>query len=208
MSGVRLRSTTTQAQISSAPAHAHFAMVEKAALHNLDQLMREDMQAARMVVSLIRLMEPGSGGVVVASNRTLQSLLGISESTVKRALRTLIAGHWVQRMRIGGAHALAINRTVAWVGPRGDLDHAVFGATVIASREEQDAIALDPGELRQIPVAHPSEMVLPHGIEPPPPNQPGLDGMEPAVARTKHATDDDAQARAELERRGQRRLTD
>lgn len=181
-------------------------MVEKTALHNLDQLMQEDMQAARMIVSLIRLMEPGSGGVVVASNKTLQSLLGISESTVKRALRTLIAGHWVQRMRIAGAHALAINRAVAWVGPRGDLSHAVFGATVIASREEQDAIALDPGELRQIPMAHPSELVLPHGVEPPPPSQPGLVGVEPAVARTRAV--DDAADREALEARGQQRLPD
>lgn len=180
-------------------------MVEKAALHNLDQLMQEDMQAARLVVSLIRLMEPGSGGVVVASNKTLQSLLGISESTVARALRTLTKGRWVQRIRIGGAYALSINRTVAWVGSRGDLDHAVFSATVIASREEQDAIALDPGELRQIPVAHPAEMALPHGAEPPPPSQPGLSGVEPAVARTKGG-DDDEQIRRELEARGQQRL--
>ena len=42
------------------PGPAHFAMVEKTALHNLDELMRQDMQAARLIVSLIRLMEPGS----------------------------------------------------------------------------------------------------------------------------------------------------
>ena len=182
-------------------------MVEKTALHNLEQLMQEDMQAARLIVSLIRLMEPGSGGVVVASNKTLQSLLGISESTVARALRTLTKGRWVQRIRIGGAYALSINRTVAWVGPRGDLEHAVFAATVVASREEQDALALDPGELRQIPMAHPGELVLPAGDEPPPPSQPGLSGMEPAVARTRtQQHDDDMALRAELEARGQRRL--
>ena len=204
MTNVRLRSTTAKSLESSAPSQAHFAMIEKTALHNLDVLMSKDMQAARMVVSLIRLLEPGSGGVVVASNKTLQSLLKISESTVKRALRTLIEGHWVQRMRIGGAHALAINRAVAWVGPRGQLDHAVFGATVIASREEQDAMALDPGQLRQIPVAHAWEVALPAGDEPPPPSQMGLAGMEPAVARTK--AHDDAADRVELEARGQRRL--
>lgn len=180
-------------------------MVEKTALHNLDQLMQEDMQAARLIVSLIRLMEPGSGGVVVASNKTLQSLLGISESTVARALRTLTRGHWVQRIRIGGAYALSINSTVAWIGPRGDLDHAVFAATVIASREEQDAIALEPGELRQIPVAHPAELALPHGAEPPPPSQPGLQGVEPAVARTRGQADD-YMIRRELEALGQRRI--
>ena len=99
---------------------ANFAMIEKVALHNLDKLMQEDMQAARLVMSLIRLMEPGSGGIVVASNKSLQELLGVSESTVARALRSLVKGNWVQRIRIAGAHALAINKTVAWVGPRSD----------------------------------------------------------------------------------------
>ena len=178
------------------PGPATFAMVEKVALHNLDQLMQEDMQAARLVVSLVRLLEPGSGGIVVASNKSLQELLGVSESTVARAMRTLVKGHWVQRIRIAGAHAIAINKTVAWVGPRGQMDHAVFNATVIASRSEQDAAALEPGELKQIPVAHPYEAILPIGIEPTPPSQRGLDGVEPAIARHQD----------ELEARGQQRL--
>lgn len=180
------------------PGNATFAMVEKVALHNLDQLMQEDMQAARLVISLVRLMEPGSGGIVVASNKSLQELLGVSESTVARALRTLVKGHWIQRIRVAGAHAIAVNKAVAWVGPRGQMDHAVFNATVIASRSEQDEYALNPGELRQIPIAHPDEAVLPVGIEPDPPSQTGLEGVPPVVAHPGQ----------ELERRGQRRLLD
>lgn len=178
------------------PGKANFAMIEKVALHNLDLLMQQDMQAARLVVSLVRLLEPGSGGVIVASNKSLQELLGVSESTIARALRTLVKGSWVQRLKIGGAHALAINKTVAWVGPRGQMDHAVFNATVIASRSEQDEAALNPGELKQIPVAHPYEEVLPMGDDPEPPSQPGLDGVPPVVAHSQ----------TELEQRGQQRL--
>lgn len=175
---------------------AHFAMIEKVALHNLDELMQKDMQAARLVMSLIRLMEPGSGGVVVISRAAIAELLGVSMPTVQRALKTLVEGAWVQRIRIGGAYALAINKTVAWVGPRGQMDHAVFNATVVASRAEQDKYGLDPGELRQIPIAHPDEYVLPVGVEPDPPSQRGLDGVEPAVAHPG----------IELEKRGQGRL--
>jgi len=171
------------AQISQVvqPGRANFAMIEKVALHNLDQLMQEDMQAARLVMSLIRLMEPGSGGIVVASNKSLQELLGVSESTVARALRTLVKGHWVQRIRIAGAHALAINKTVAWVGPRGQMEHAVFNATVIASRSEQNAAAINAGTLRQLPMALPGEDVLPIG-ESEPPAQELIPGTE-QVAR-------------------------
>lgn len=194
--------TTIGAPISKVvqPGPAHFAMIEKSALYNLDQLMGVDMQAARIVISLIRLMEPGSGGVVVASNKALQELLGVSESTVARAMRTLIKGHWVQRIRIGGAYALAVNKEVAWVGPRGQIDHAVFQATVIAARSEQDEAALNPGKLRQIPMAHPNEAVLAVGQEPDPPSQGLIEGTEP-IARTGDAAD-----RAELERRGQLRI--
>lgn len=150
------------------PGRANFAMIEKVALHNLDQLMQQDMQAARLVMSLIRLMEPGSGGIVVASNKSLQELLGVSESTVARALRSLVKGNWVQRIRVAGAHALAINKAVAWVGPRGQMEHAVFNATVIASRSEQDAAGINPGELKQLPMALPGEVVLPVGQTEPP----------------------------------------
>lgn len=142
---------------------AHFAMVEKQALHNLDSLMREDMNAARLIVSLIRLLEPGTGGVIVISRKTIQELLGVSESTVARCLRTLSNGGWVQRMRIGGAYALAVNKTVAWVGPRGEMDRAVFSATVVASRSEQDEAGLNPPALKQLPMTQLDESVLPAG---------------------------------------------
>lgn len=164
------------------PGQAHFAMVEKTALYNLDELMRQDMQAARLIVSLIRLMEPGSGGVVVISRASMAELLGVSLPTVQRALKTLVDGHWVHRIKIGGAYALAVNKAVAWVGPRGQLAHAVFSATVIASRSEQDAVGLDPGRLRQIPTALPGEAVLPYGAEPEPPAQQSLEGVPHAVA--------------------------
>jgi AraC-like DNA-binding protein len=144
--------------IQSGPVH--FAMVEKEALHNLDSLMREDMNAARLIISLIRLLEPGNGGVVVISRKTIQELLNVSESTVARCLRTLSSGGWVQRMRIGGAYALAVNKAVAWVGPRGEMDRAVFSATVVASRSEQDEAALNPPVLKQFPMTQVDESTL------------------------------------------------
>lgn len=177
------------------PGSAHFAMVEKVALHNLDELMKEDMQAARLIVSLIRLMEPGSGGIVVISRVALAELLEVSLPTVQRALKTLVTGHWVQRIKIGGAYALAVNNAVAWVGPRGKLEHAVFSATVVASRAEQDEAGINPKKLRQLPTARPGEEVLAIG-DAEPPAQELIPGTE-QVART-----------AELNAHGQRRLVD
>lgn len=187
------------------PGFAHFAMVEKVALHNLDELMRTDMQAARLIVSLIRLIEPGSGGVVVISRAAMAELLEVSLPTVQRALKTLVGGQWVQRIKIGGAYALAVNKAVAWVGPRGQLDHAVFSATVVASRAEQDAAGLNPGELRQLPMALSGEEVLPIG-EAEPPAQELIPGTEQVARMADPETGEIHGYQDALERRGQQRL--
>jgi hypothetical protein len=58
----------------------------------------------------------------------------------------------------------------------------VFAATVIASRSEQDAIALNPPPLRQVPVMRRGEIPLMQGPGQEPPSQPELDGIPPLVA--------------------------
>lgn len=183
-------------------ANAHFAMVELAALEGLGDLIQRAPKAAHLVVSLIRRMSPGSGGVVVVSRETMRELLGCSMPTVDRALKLLMEEGWVQRIKIGGASALAINRRVAWIGARGQIQHAVFEATVIASRSEQDAIALDPPPMRSVPIVQPGELAIPSGDGSDPPSQPALGGMESGLATVQG----DAADRAALEARGQQRL--
>jgi len=168
----------TNLQDVVAPGPTTFAMVEKQALANLDSLITEDAHAARLIVSLVRLLEPHGGGVVVISNKAIEELLGVSRSTAMRALRTLKEGQWVQRIRVGGANALAINKSVAWVGPRGNIQHAVFQATVIASRSEQDAATLEGRKPKELPAVRVGEMPLQIG-ELTPPGQEIIPGFEP-----------------------------
>jgi DNA-binding transcriptional MocR family regulator len=163
--------------------------------------------AAQLILALIERMEPGSGGVVVASRTTMGELIGASIATVRRALATLTEEGWVQRIRIGGVSALAINHRVAWVGSRADIQHAVFGATVIASRSEQDALSLSPPPTRHVPMLRPGEMPLMFG-QADPPSQPDLDGILPVVAMTADVDTDGVisdRRMAELEAVGQRR---
>lgn len=183
----RLKAVSTASKPKEVVSYgaAHFAMIEKHALKNIDDLMQTDMQAARLVLSLIRLLEPGSGGVIVISRQGISEMLNVSMPTVQRSLKTLVEGCWVRRIRIGGAYALAINQDVAWVGPRGELSHAVFQATVVAARSEQDDAAMSTKPLKQIPMAQPHEEIIAVGQEPNPPHQPELDGIQPPVARTK-----------------------
>jgi len=181
-----------------------FAMVEKVALQSLDALMKEDMQAARLVIALVRFLETGSNGVIVISVSTMCEILDVSKSTVMRAMRTLIKGNWIQRMRVGGAHAIAINNHVAWVGPRGDMEHAVFSATVVASRSEQDEDALNVKKLRPLPIINANESLLPVGNSQPP-SQEIIEGAEPVITRKPTSNEPSLD---ELERLGQGRLVD
>lgn len=171
-----------------------FSMIEKQALLDMDQLIAKEPTAARVLNHLIRLTEPGSGGVVIISRATLGKMLKVSDPTVGRAIRVLVEGSWIQRMRVGGAYALAVNRSVAWTGPRGKMDHAVFNAVVVASRDEQSEDALASPDLRRVPTIAPGELLIPVG-EVTPPAQELIPGTEPVLT-----------TQVQLEARGQGRL--
>ena len=175
-----------------------WAQLSLAASEDLRGLIDRQPKAAQHILALIEQMQPGSGGIVVASRTAMAELIGASLPTVDRALRLLADEGWLQRMRIGGAFALAINHRVAWVGPRGDIQHAAFGATVIASRSEQDAQALNPPPMRTVPMLRAGELPLVVGPGQIPPSQPELVGVPPVAAIQP---DQD-----ELEKRGQLRL--
>lgn len=159
-----------------------WAQISLAASENLRHLIKREPKAAQLILALIERMEPGSGGVVVVSRTTMAELIEVSVPTVARALKVLMEEGWVQRIRIGGSYALAINHRVAWVGNRGDIQHAIFGATVIASRSEQDAISLSPPPIRYVPIVRNGEAPLVGGDGMDPPSQPQLPGMPPVYA--------------------------
>lgn len=172
-----------------------WAQLNLAASEDLRGLIGRQPKAAQLILALIERMEPGAGGVVVASRTAMSELISASLPTVDRALKLLSDEGWVQRMRIGGAYALAINFRVAWIGSREDIQHAVFGATVIASRSEQDAMALHPPPMRHVPILRPDEIPMSAGPGLEPPSQPDFPEIPPVVAY-----------QAELEARGQLRL--
>jgi hypothetical protein len=182
-SDVRLKAT----QMTGRPIT--WAQLNLEASEDLRGLMRRNRWAAELVLALIEKMEPGGGGVVICSRETMRELLDCSMPTIDRALKTIITEGWAQRIKIGGTPALAINSRVAWVGARGALPHAVFSATVIASRSEQDAIALNPPPIRYIPVMRRGELPLMEGAGLIPPSQPDLDGMPPVTAYQAESTD-------------------
>lgn len=137
-------------------------------------------RAAALMHVLVAHMD--QSGAVVASHATLSRLLGMSPSTIKRAIIDLKAGRWVQVVQLGGkggALAFVINSRVGWASARDLLPFAAFSARVLAIPEEQDAETLSGPPLQRLPVLRYGESQLPTGPGEDPPGQPGLPGLEP-----------------------------
>lgn len=131
----------------------NWLQVERSAMRPIANLIATHPPAAQLLLVVMNLMEPGTGGIVVASRTALCELTGFSISTFHRALKPLIEQGWIQRVKIGNAFAIAVNSHIAWIGSRDKLQHAHFTATVIASATEQDQWALNPPETQFAPVA-------------------------------------------------------
>ena len=187
---MQLKATKTQL---GSPRIGHFAMVSDEALTELDGLIKHHPMAARLLTKLVRHLPAGTSGVVVASRQSLAELMDCSIPTIQRAITVLKGSGWVQSMRVSGAYALAINARVAWRGDRGDIPMAVFSATVIAARSEQDEDGLNPPPMKTVPITYSNEQLLPSEPQAKPPAQMRIEGTDPSM-------------QAELEARGQLRI--
>lgn len=121
-------------------------------------------RAAALMHLLVSKM--GSRNAVVVPQKLLAKLLGTHERTIQRGVADLVAGKWIQVVRLNGAGtvcAYVVNDRIAWGQPRDQLCTSTFSATVIADIDEQTPAALEAGELRKIPMLYPGERQLPTG---------------------------------------------
>lgn len=137
-------------------------------------------RAAALAHHLVAMCDPNDNAVVV-SQSVLASLLGCSLDTIQRAVRDLVAGNWIEVVRIGKGKeaAYVLNDRVAWSKSRKDLVVSRFRATVIADRSDQDLGQLSHEPLRRFPSLFPGELQLPTGAGEDPPSQPSFPGLEP-----------------------------
>jgi hypothetical protein len=164
-------------------------------------LIARKPRAAELLHHLVAQM--GHQNAVVVPQKVLAKMMGRSIDTVQRALRDLEAEHWIQIVKMNGPGTVAayvVNDRVAWGQPRDQLRLSVFSATVVADAEDQDPLTLEHGDLRRIPTLYPGERQLPSGPGEAPPSQPAIPGMELDLPALNE--------QAELEKRGQLRLTE
>jgi hypothetical protein len=126
----------------------------------------------------------GRHNALVASQKTLMSLVGCSLATLKRSLEVLKEGRWIEVRQIGPtgtACAYIINDQVAWTGKREGIRYSLFSASILISDFEQpDSATMDHQEpLERLPALFKGERQLPTGPGLDPPTQPPLVGLEP-----------------------------
>lgn len=174
-----LMSATLPASLPERAASAHFVQTERATHEAWMQLTIQAPKASAVLHLLANRV--GDHNAVVASYPVLAEVSGLSVSTIRRAIATLIEGNWIEVRRLGPSstvNAYVLNDRVVWTRARNDLRYSLFSATVLASETEQeDKNALghqDP--LRKLPKM--GEAQLPSGDGLPPVSQPFFEGME------------------------------
>lgn len=167
-----------RAQLSEKRPRRHFVQTERAA-HEKWAALGVKHPAASALLHLLAA-NVGDNNAVVASQKVLSKLMGSSTSTVKRALRVLEEGNWIEVAQIGPSgtvNAYVVNSRVAWTEARDQLRYARLKADVLLVSDEQPReIGGEQDPLHCLPRI--SEMQIPSGDGLPPPSEPRLPGME------------------------------
>lgn len=178
----------------------NFVQLGRQYLAEWRKLIRKKPLAAELLMFLIEKTTSHVGGTnaVVCSYAVLQEITGFGRSSVASALKVLREENWIQIIKIGTTHAYAVNEKVAWRGAANGREYAVFSATVIGAKSEQDAgMTEDTTKLKRIPIleAGDSPIVGSDNLSPPDQGDIDLNGVM-----------GDAKERLILEKIGQKRL--
>jgi hypothetical protein len=163
----------------------HWVQTERATHEEWGKLIAKSPLAARILHTFAARV--GDHNAVVISQPTLARILGASENGVRKALKILERGNWIEVRQIGPSStnaAYVLNDRVVWWQARDRLRVSLFSAVVIANAEEQrDQDSLDDPHnppLKRLPaITDPLEAQLPTGDGLAPPSQPYFQGLEP-----------------------------
>jgi DNA-binding transcriptional regulator YhcF (GntR family) len=178
-----------RAQLPEKRPRRHFVQTERAA-HEKWAALGVKHPAASALLHLLAA-NVGENNAVVASQKVLAKLMGSSTSTVKRALKVLEEGNWIEVAQIGQSgtvNAYVVNSRVAWTEARDQLRYARLKADVLLVSDEQPkGIGGEQEPLHRLPRI--SELQIPSGDGLPPPSEPRLPGMEVSLPGTPDIDD-------------------
>lgn len=180
-----------RAMLPAKKQRGHFVQTDRAAHEAWGRLAVKSPAAGALLHVLVANV--GEQNAIVASHKVLAKLMGSSPATVKRALKILESGNWVEVVQIGASgtvNAYVLNSRVAWTEGRDKLRYSRLQAEVLVSEDEQPAGALESTkeELHRLPRV--GELQLPAGKGLPPVSQPSFPGLEPNLPAFGHPTED------------------
>jgi biotin operon repressor len=184
------------------PDERDFVQYTRGYLKDQRSMARRSPAAWQVFTLLVERMNKGNA--LVISQATMAQILGYTRTTINSAVKLLEAEHWLQVVKIGQANGYLINSKVVWRDHSGKR-YGTFNAQVVVSEDEQSRPVEDWEniELRHVPVLRNGEIPVLTDEDLPPPDQRELlppDSIE-------FPKSNDAADRAELERKGQLRLT-
>jgi hypothetical protein len=156
-----------------------FVMTNRVAHEAWGELTIAKPRAAALLHVLTAKM--GHQNALVVSQKTLAKMLGVTDRTVRTAVKDLVDGKWITTVAINGPGtvcAYVVNDQVVWGQSRDQLHLSIFSAAVIADKADQDPNQ-EAFELRKIPTLYSNERQLPTGPGLDPPSQPAIGGLEP-----------------------------
>ncbi len=142
-----------------------WVQTERKAHEAWSELTLKSPRAAAVMHRLVSMM--GHQNAVVINQKTLAKQMKCSLDTVKRGIRDLEDGNWIQVVQLNGpgtVSAYVVNAAVAWGEARDQISRlAVFHAAVVADSDHQAPEKLAGQKLRTLPIIYPPEEALPHG---------------------------------------------
>ena len=112
-----------------------FVQVERSELRCIAELGQKSSLALDILMMLVQSMNKENA--VMMSYETMAALTGKKDRTLRRAIKILKEGKWIQVIKIGTANAYVVNNAVFWTD-RGDKKYTSFSAQIITTFDEQD----------------------------------------------------------------------
>lgn len=132
----QLESTRKElARVKHGAVNSDFVQLSKIYMDETVDLANRAPAAFTVLMTLVKQMNKVNS--VMISNESLERICGISNSTVKRAIKILREQQWIDVLKVGTSNVYRVNSNVFWQD-RADGKWASFQAQVVLNFDEQD----------------------------------------------------------------------
>lgn len=119
-----------------------FVQIYRKHIDDIARLAGENYTAYKLLMLIIKHMD-GTNALCV-SHKALVEILGISESTVKRAVKFLKDNGWVCVLKSGTTNVYIVNDEVAWTSYGNQKAYCKFQANVLLASSENAEYLKNP----------------------------------------------------------------